>query len=114
MNTFMPGIRVVSWDVDGTLFSYWRILAPIARELARAGTKGGWSHVTRQFSGAWQFHRSVEGQRRKPGSVVDGAAITRSAECVAWERRILDAALRSTRPRRRAVSLMEQFRASGV
>jgi FMN phosphatase YigB (HAD superfamily) len=114
MNAFTSGIRLVSWDVDGTLFSYWRIVAPVARELARAGARQGWGNVARRFSDAWRFHRQVERQRRRPGATVDAAALERSAESIVWERGILDAALAVTRPRRRAVWLMERFRQAGV
>ena len=110
----LAGIRLVSWDVDGTLFSYLRIVAPMTRLVAQAGAAEGWGYVARQVDQAWQFHRSVERQRCERNSAVQPAPLERFASAVAWERELLDRALSAIRPRRRAVALMDELAAAGV
>jgi FMN phosphatase YigB (HAD superfamily) len=114
MNAVMSGIRLVSWDVDGTLFSYWRLARPLARELSRAAATDGWPTVAGRITEAWRFHRTVERQRRQLNSAVNHAALEPFESAVAWERDVLLAALQTAPLRVGALKLMDQFAASGV
>jgi FMN phosphatase YigB (HAD superfamily) len=114
LEQLMSGIRVVSWDVDGTLFSYWKVVAPMVCEVMGAGAAQGWGYVARQVDQVWQFHRTVEQQRRRRDSAVHTASLERFSDAVRWEREMLDRALVTIRPRRRATALMDHLAAAGV
>ncbi|MBI4471608.1 MAG: HAD family hydrolase [Acidobacteria bacterium] len=96
------GIRLVSWDVDGTLFSYGRL----AVELLRLGP-----FKLRELRDAWVFHWSVERQRRQASSAVVSADMDRMRETRLREREALAEALRRMSPRKRALQLIERFAA---
>ena len=64
------GIGLVSWDVDGTLFSYLRLSGALFRLIALRGMSAGWKNAARQVHEMWEFHRTVERQRRGSNSVV--------------------------------------------
>lgn len=107
-------IRLVSWDVDGTLFSYTRLSIAIAPLMARAAMSSRWSSVARQVHDLWTFHRVVESQRRALEAKVITPQLDSFQEVYAAECQILETALRDVRPRKQALSLLQRFSAEGL
>jgi len=113
-DSILTGIRLVSWDVDGTLFSYLRLSAALARMVARCGMRTGWGNAARQARETWEFHRTVEKQRRGLNSTVIAAELAPFARAQEAESRMLEAALAAIPPRQRALNLLRRFSAAGV
>ena len=105
MGNDFRGIRLVSWDVDGTLFSYVRLTL----ELLRARP-----FSVRELRDVWDFHRSVERQRRHESCAVIPAEMERIRQPQLQEKAALEKALRRISPRRRAVSMIQQFVGLGI
>lgn len=99
------GIRLVSWDVDGTLFSYIRLAVDLLRSQPFTLT---------ELAEIWDFHRSVEKQRRDAGCSVIPSEMERTKATQCREKKALEAALRRIPPRRPAVELIQQFAAAGI
>ena len=110
----MKGIRLVSWDVDGTLFSHVRLLAPLIRQFARCGMESGWRNSFERLHETWKFHRTVENQRQAPNSMVLASELEPFENIYALERRALDKALQTIRPRSRALAMLRRFSSDGV
>ena len=107
-------IRVVSWDVDGTLFSYSRLLIALFRLSPRKLQASGWIGMAGQIRDLCRFHQNVESQRRCKDSRVENADL-RSFDAIEAEERVaLEAALRITEPRLSALHTLKAFRTSGV
>jgi FMN phosphatase YigB (HAD superfamily) len=99
------GIRLVSWDVDGTLFSYYRLAAELFRSRP---------FTLNELREVWDFHRSIEKQRRRAGCSVIPCEMQRLRGTQCRENKALNAALSRIPPRRSAVALIRQFAAAGV
>src|SRR4051812_3978976 len=100
----MSDIQLVSWDVDGTLFSYFRISFAVAGLLARSGMKTGCADALQRVHESWRFHQRVERQRRESQSIVMESELEPFNLTFASESRVLEAALRAIRPRSRALA----------
>jgi FMN phosphatase YigB (HAD superfamily) len=107
-------IRLVSWDVDGTLFSYSRLLIALFRLSPRKLETCGWLKMAGQIRNACRFHQKVEAQRRRNDSRVDVQELHSFESIQLEEKAALDAALRITRPRLAALDTLKAFRAEGV
>jgi len=107
-------IRVVSWDVDGTLFSYSRLLIALLRLSPRKLGACGWVGMANQIREVCRFHKEVETQRGRNGSGVNIEELRRFEFIQAEEKAALDAALRITQPRSSALDTLKVFRAEGV
>jgi FMN phosphatase YigB (HAD superfamily) len=114
MRDGMSGIRLVSWDVDGTLFSYLRAMAVIIPPVLHRAARTGWAQTAQEIHDAIVFHRTVERQRRTPDSIVVEPELERFRTIVEVENTMLDSALRIMHPRSRALSLLRRFSAAGV
>ena len=101
----LDGIRLVSWDVDGTLFSLGRLAARIVR-LHRVR----WGELQRW----WEYHRCVEQQRRTADSRVVGEELVRLGQARAHERELIRAALPQIPPRQAAVRLIREIDRLGI
>ena len=99
------GIRLVSWDVDGTLFSYFRLTVELLRSQP---------FKLNELREVWDFHRSVEKQRRHTGCNVIPSEMERVKGMQCREKQALDAVLRRIPPRRCAVEMIRQFAAAGI
>ena len=114
MSQTMAGIRLVSWDVDGTLFSHLRLSVAVVRVIAQCGMKTGWKNTLEQLHDTWRFHRTVEKQRQASNSMVIASELERFADTYASECRALDSALGAIRPRSRALAMLRRFSSDGI
>lgn len=114
MRDGMPGIRLVSWDVDGTLFSYFHAMAVMISPVLHRAASTGWAKTAREIHDTIVFHRTVERQRRTTDSAVVESQLERFHTTVEVENTILDSALRGIHPRSRALSLLRRFSAAGI
>ena len=103
-------IKLVSWDVDGTLFSYARLFQSLIRLAPRKLHRVGLSALAQEIREVWDFHAVVESQRRTADCRVDEAQMEGFAEVNANERQALHAALLRIRPRQAAIRLLDQFK----
>jgi FMN phosphatase YigB (HAD superfamily) len=101
----LDGIRLVSWDVDGTLFSYLRLTLELFRSRALR---------LNYVAELWEFHRSIEKQRRTAGCRVDLVEMERIRGPQQRERAALQHALGHIRPRRSAVEFMRKLSSRGI
>ena len=95
-------IRLVSWDVDGTLYSSFRLklwLLGAARQ-----------NILRVH----RFHRCVEAQRRNPNCKADANELLQFTDIQAREREWILAALTNLRPRPSAIDLLQRFASAGI
>src|SRR5262245_44303187 len=107
-------IRLVSWDVDGTLFSYSRLLIALLRLSPRKLETCGWIEMAAQIRHVCRFHQAVEAQRRCNGSRVDTGELRSFESIQVAEKAALDAALQIAAPRTTALDLLKVFRTEGV
>jgi len=110
-NLDLSTIRLVSWDVDGTLFSYWRLGFELMKSSFRNVHTRSW---IKNFHEILDFHRSVEAQRRNSDCGVIQTELQRFAQAQAREKQALEKALRKIAPRRHVVALIESFAASAT
>ena len=114
LEDMLRDINLVSWDVDGTLFSFFDLALALSRNApARLWTRG-WADTLEALAGVRQFHRAVEFQRRRDRSRAVSAELSDYEEVRAEERAAIERALVRVRPRRHALGLLEQFRRAGV
>jgi FMN phosphatase YigB (HAD superfamily) len=107
-------IRLVSWDVDGTLFSYSRLLMALLRLSPLKLQACGWIGLANQIRDVCRFHQTVEAQRRCDDSRVDVEALRSFGSIQVEEQAALAAALRITGPRPVVLDTLKAFRAEGV
>jgi len=103
-------IKLVSWDVDGTLFSYARLFQSLIRLGPRKLQLVGLTALAREIREVWDFHAIVESQRRTADCRVDEARMKGFAEANANEKEALQAALQRMSPRQAAIRLLERFK----
>ena len=114
LEDMLRDIKLVSWDVDGTLFSFFDLARALSRNApARLWTRG-WADTLETLAGVRQFHRAVEFQRRRDSSRVVSAELSQYEGVRGEERAAIERALVRVWPRRHAVSLLEQFRRARV
>jgi len=106
--------RVVSWDVDGTLFSYSRLLIALFWLSPRKLQACGWMGMSRQIRDLCRFHQKVEAQRRCKDCRVEIADLRSFDSIEAEERVALEAALRITEPRLSVLHTLKAFRTNGL
>lgn len=108
-------VRVVSWDVDGTLYSVgrlrWRLLGLLLREVA-----GGRGREAREELAALRSYRAGVEAARPGGGAMNEALRdgVRRAELLDLEGRWYGRALRRTGPRAGVVELLSFIAARGV
>ncbi len=108
------GVKVVSWDVDGTLFSYAELTRALIRLAPRKLRAGGWAEIRKDIRDVWKFHWLVERQRRQPGSRVIESELEPFSSASDKEREALDLALRQIGPPENVVQLLETLAAAGI
>lgn len=113
-NLDLRNIRLVSWDVDGTLFSYLSLALALIEITCHAVQSGGWFKTRRELREIFEFHRMVERQRRNPNCGVLCEQLEGAKWAQAHEREALELALRKIQPRQSAVTLLEHFDACGT
>jgi putative hydrolase of the HAD superfamily len=101
-------IKLVSWDVDGTLFSYRQLAWTLIR-LAPV-TEWAW----RELRETWRFHRLVEMQRRLPNSRVCEEDLLIYASTYAREKQAMQAALSRMNPPKNVQRALEGFERAGI
>ena len=101
-------IKLVSWDVDGTLFSY----SQLARTLIRLASITEWAWG--ELRETWRFHRLVEAQRRSRNSLVCEKDLLIYASTYAREKQAMQAALSRMRPPENVQRALEGFERAGI
>ena len=107
-------IRLVSWDVDGTLYSFAHILRAIAK-YRRSTFKGPeWMETGRNLVRIWNFQKTVEHPRRDSDCRVIGSDLERFSETRLQVREVLRRMLGKIRPQSGALDLLGRFAQSGI
>jgi FMN phosphatase YigB (HAD superfamily) len=101
-------IKLVSWDVDGTLFSYRQL----AWTLIRLAPVSEWTW--RELRQTFRFHRLVEAQRRSCNSRVCEEDLVIYASTCAREKQVMRAALSRMRPPENVQRTLEGFQRAGI
>ena len=107
-------IRLVSWDVDGTLFSFLRLATELIKETLVEANSSGWRVTAGKLRQILQFHRIVEKQRRNCTCTVVRTELETVRNGQAFQREAMDLALRKIPPRSSALKLLECFRQRGL
>ena len=61
-----PGIRLVTWDVDGTLYSLPRLKRELTWALLRRAPRDGITRSWKTLRGMQALHDWIDGERRPP------------------------------------------------
>jgi FMN phosphatase YigB (HAD superfamily) len=107
----LSGIKLVSWDVDGTLFSYKRLAFELFRKAIR---NSSWRNAFKNLREIFEFHRIVESQRSQNGSEVDSGNLIRFKCAQQREKEALRVALSELLPRDNVVTLIKKFADEGI
>ncbi|MCI0604382.1 HAD family hydrolase [bacterium] len=107
-------IHLVSWDVDGTLFSYFRLVLELIHGIYQASHVNGWKNIGKRLWKTWEFHKMVEQQRGGMDSSVFLKQKEEAMQVQAWEKEAMQKALRRIRPRQDAMYLLERLSALGT
>ncbi len=110
----MNDIRLVSWDVDGTLYSHLSLAFVLLQNAFRATLSTGPISMGKTFVQVLEFHRKVEKQRKNPDCEVLLPELEELKQAENFERRALEIALRNIRPRECAVDLLKRFADKGT
>lgn len=103
----MSPIKLVTWDVDGTLYSLPAFRRRVFLRLAQRGRLGLIRSMLR-------LHEWIDSQRGVAGGRVDLAAWQRWEGVFAEERRVFTEVLSKMKPAPRAIELLESYRSQGV
>lgn len=102
----LEGVRLVTWDVDGTLYDAGRLRAALRRRALRLRNLGAlWAVLATQ--------RAVKAQRAGDGRVRADVAATGLSRLEAQDA-FLAEQLRAIGARREALALLEAVRAAGI
>jgi FMN phosphatase YigB (HAD superfamily) len=112
-NIVQSGIKLVSWDVDGTLFSYKRLAFELLRNAFKNICVAGWSSTVKNLREVFEFHRIVELQRLNE-SQVDSTNLMRFKAAQQCEKEALRIALNGLSPRTNAIRLIHKFAQNGI
>jgi FMN phosphatase YigB (HAD superfamily) len=107
------GIKVVSWDVDGTLFSYKRLALKLFSNAFKNICIAGWSSTVKNLREVFEFHRIVELQRLNE-SQVDATNLMRYKPAQECEKEALRIALDGLPPRSNVIRLIQEFAQNGI
>ena len=107
-------IRLVSWDVDGTLFSFPDLALALCRNAPGRLLARGWAETRDALAEVRGFHRAIELQRRRGHSRVVRRDLSAYEAVRAEEQAAIERALALVRPRRSAVRLLERFRSARI
>jgi FMN phosphatase YigB (HAD superfamily) len=107
-------IRVVTWDVDGTLFSFAHLARQLFKRTVDSVKSKGWIKTGTALCQLLQYYTLVQKQRRRPDCVVVLSEFEDLAECRIYEREALEFALRRIKPRPIALQLLQYFAKNGA
>ncbi|MCI0445215.1 HAD family hydrolase [bacterium] len=113
-NIVQSGIKLVSWDVDGTLFSYKRLAFKLLRNGLRNIFVAGWSSTVKNLREVFEFHRTVEFQRLNTECEVNPAHLIRFKAAQEREKETLRIALNGLPPRSNVIGLIQKFAQNGI
>jgi FMN phosphatase YigB (HAD superfamily) len=105
-------IKLVTWDVDGTLFSFRQLAAELIRLSPKRIGRIGLMTLAKELSQVWRFHRIVERQRRT--AVVVEEELRPFHRIEAEENYAMEVALRSLQPSDNVLGLLRYFKKAGV
>ncbi len=103
----MSTIKLVTWDVDGTLYSLPAFKRRVFVRLALRGRFG-------LMRSMLELHEWIDSQRGVSGGRVDLKDWSQWEGVFAEERRVFAAVLSGMKPAPRALDLLESYRAQGV
>jgi FMN phosphatase YigB (HAD superfamily) len=112
-NIVESGIKLVSWDVDGTLFSYKRLVSKLLSNAFKSVHIAGWSSTVKNLREVFEFHRIVERQRLND-SKVDLTNLMRFNAIQEHEKEALKVALSGLLPRSNVINLIHKFTLHGI
>ncbi len=113
-NILPSRIKLVSWDVDGTLFSYKRLVFKLLRNGFRNIFVAGWSNTVKNLREVFEFHRIVELQRLNTNCEVDPAYLIPFKAAQEREKEALRIALNGLPPRSNVIRLIQKFAQYGI
>lgn len=102
-------IRVVSWDVDGTLFSFAHLARQLLRRTVDSVKSKGWIKTGRAVCQLLHYYKLVEKQRCSTDCVVVLSEFEELRECRIYEREALEFALSRIKPSPDALQLLQYF-----
>ena len=107
-------IKLVSWDVDGTLFSYKELLLQLLFSALHRVNVMGLRNTAKSLTEIFRFHHKVEVQRLKSECRVIDAELDQYKAAKADEKEALRVGLSKTAPRSEAIAMIEQFAAAEI
>ena len=107
-------IRLVSWDVDGTLFSFAHLARELLKKTIDSAQSRGWIKTGNALLQLLRYYRIVEKQRCRPDCMVILSELEALSEARIYEREALEFALRRIRPRPDALPLLQYCTENGV
>ena len=107
-------IRVVSWDVDGTLFSFAHLARQLFKRTVDSAKAKGWIKTGKALRRFVQYYRLVERQRCKPDCMVIDSEFEALRETRIHEREAMEFALRRIEPRADALQLLQYCTKNGI
>jgi len=105
-------IKLVTWDVDGTLFSYKSLAAALIRLSPKRVRERGLVSLLKDMVQVSRFHRAVEGQRK--ATVVVEDELRRFAAIEAEQKDALSVALGTIRPADQVLEMLRHFQREGI
>jgi phosphoglycolate phosphatase len=115
MTPDLTGVRLVSWDVDGTLYSLAALKRHLLMQAIRRGLKERAFGSFRELRALADYHRAIERQRKSSQDArVDSPALLLFADVADQEVRWLRASLSAMAPSPKALRLMALVRQAGV
>jgi FMN phosphatase YigB (HAD superfamily) len=112
-NIVQSGIKLVSWDVDGTLFSYKRLAFKLLSNAFKNICIAGWSTTVKNLREVFEYHRIVELQRLNE-SQVDATNLMRFKAAQECEKEALRIALNGLPPRSNVIRFIQEFAQNGI
>jgi FMN phosphatase YigB (HAD superfamily) len=107
-------IKLVSWDVDGTLFSYQRLAVTLLRLAPLKWRETGLIESCRHLRETWDFHALVEKQRRQADSRVCEEQLLPYTTTYAREKHAMQLALARMAPPANVRQALESFDRAGI
>lgn len=108
------GIRVVSWDVDGTLYPLGSFKRKLVWMLVRRIPRLGFAHFWSTLRDIQKLHDWIDRQRAEGGARVDRAGWEQRNDVFMREKALFAEILPKLKLRRGVRELLDHFRATGV
>ena len=107
-------IKLVSWDVDGTLFSYKELILQLLSSTFRRMNVMGLRNTAKCLTEIFRFHHKVEAQRLSSECRVINTELDQYEAAKADEKEAIRVGLSKIAPRTEAIAMIEQFAAAAI